>query len=511
MTPPPRSRSSRPDAAPVAPAPPRLAWRPVLLLAGALALVHGVASAWYGAFGDELYFIAAGRHLAWGYADQPPLVPWLAAALDHLAPGNLVVLRLPATLASAGHVVLAALLAGRWAGAAGRSSSPAPRSRSRRSSSPPATCWRPRRSTRSCGPCCSGWSCAGCAPATTCSCSPPARCSRSPCSTSSSSPPRRGPGRRRARGRAAPAARAPAALGRAGAGRGVHRADAALAVRARLAAAADGRGGRRRGRADRQPLVLPALRRLGRRARARPRARRARALGAAALRRAAALACDRDRVRRHHRGDDRRRGPPPTTSWAWPRSSSPPAPSRCRTGRPRVGGPGRSRCPPFIASALVVAVLSLPIGPVSYRVERGDFLTAGQVGWPSLTADTAAAYRSLPPDEQVAHHRARLLLLVRLGPRPLRARRRPARGVQRPPRATGSSARPRTRPPPRSSWARSAAPRVLPHDHAAAHARRPHGERRGQRRGPALALHPPGALVGAVAARSSTCVAGRAA
>ena len=91
----------------------RLAWRPVLLLAGALALVHGIASAWYGAFGDELYFVAAGRHLAWGYADQPPLVPWLAAALDHLAPGNLVVLRLPATLASAGHVVLAALLARR--------------------------------------------------------------------------------------------------------------------------------------------------------------------------------------------------------------------------------------------------------------------------------------------------------------------------------------------------------------------------------------------------------------
>ncbi|HWN27149.1 MAG TPA: glycosyltransferase family 39 protein [Actinomycetospora sp.] len=98
------------DAAP-APATPPVAWRAVLLLAGGLALVHGIASAWYGAFGDELYFVAAGRHLAWGYADQPPLVPWLAAALDHLAPGNLVVLRLPATLASAGHVVLAALLA----------------------------------------------------------------------------------------------------------------------------------------------------------------------------------------------------------------------------------------------------------------------------------------------------------------------------------------------------------------------------------------------------------------
>lgn len=99
-----------------APSQPRTAWRPVLLLAGAVALVHGVCSAWYGTFGDELYFLAAGRHLAWGYADQPPLVPWLAAALDTVAPGNLVVLRLPATLASAAHVVVAGLIAAEMGG-----------------------------------------------------------------------------------------------------------------------------------------------------------------------------------------------------------------------------------------------------------------------------------------------------------------------------------------------------------------------------------------------------------
>ena len=101
------------------PATPRVAWRPVLLVAGGLALVHGIASAWYGAFGDELYFLAAGHRAAYGYADQPPLVPWLAAALDHLAPGNLVVLRLPATAASAGHVVAAALLAAEMGGRRG--------------------------------------------------------------------------------------------------------------------------------------------------------------------------------------------------------------------------------------------------------------------------------------------------------------------------------------------------------------------------------------------------------
>lgn len=105
-----------PVAAAPAPARPETAWRPVLLLAGAVALVHGVSSAWYGAFGDELYFVAAGRHLAWGYADQPPLVPWLAAGLDAIAPGNLVVLRLPATLTSAAHVVVTALVAAEMGG-----------------------------------------------------------------------------------------------------------------------------------------------------------------------------------------------------------------------------------------------------------------------------------------------------------------------------------------------------------------------------------------------------------
>lgn len=95
---------------------PAVAWLPVGLLAGAVAVVLGITSAWYGWFGDELYFLSAGARPALGYADQPPLLPLLAAAAHAIAPGSLVVLRLPATLLTAGQVVIAAVLAAELGG-----------------------------------------------------------------------------------------------------------------------------------------------------------------------------------------------------------------------------------------------------------------------------------------------------------------------------------------------------------------------------------------------------------
>ena len=65
----------------------------------------------YGPHRDELYFVAAGQHLAWGYPDQPSFTPLLARLATELAPHNLLALRLPSILAMALLVVCAAAFA----------------------------------------------------------------------------------------------------------------------------------------------------------------------------------------------------------------------------------------------------------------------------------------------------------------------------------------------------------------------------------------------------------------
>ncbi|MBN6038573.1 glycosyltransferase family 39 protein [Amycolatopsis sp. 195334CR] len=84
---------------------------PVFAVAGAMAAVLLLVNGGYGYFGDELYFLAAGRHLDWGYADQPPGLPLLAHLMDLLAPGSVWALRLPSVLAMVVSVVCTALIA----------------------------------------------------------------------------------------------------------------------------------------------------------------------------------------------------------------------------------------------------------------------------------------------------------------------------------------------------------------------------------------------------------------
>jgi hypothetical protein len=68
-------------------------------VAAVVAIVHFAVATQYGAFRNELYFIICGRHPAFGYVDQPPLVP-LIAALTQSAGINLWLLRLPAIVAA---------------------------------------------------------------------------------------------------------------------------------------------------------------------------------------------------------------------------------------------------------------------------------------------------------------------------------------------------------------------------------------------------------------------------
>lgn len=82
--------------------------RPSLVLALVTLGVHLVANGHYGFFRDELYFIVCGRHPAWGYVDQPPLVPLLAAGFYKLGGGSLLLFRLLPAMILAATVALTA-------------------------------------------------------------------------------------------------------------------------------------------------------------------------------------------------------------------------------------------------------------------------------------------------------------------------------------------------------------------------------------------------------------------
>ncbi|MFI7540052.1 ArnT family glycosyltransferase [Actinoplanes sp. NPDC049599] len=86
--------------------------RPEWFVAAALLVLLVLTSSRYGWHRDELYFVVAGRHPAWGYPDQPLLTPLLSAGLFRLGGGSLVVLRLASALAAAATVVLVGVIVG---------------------------------------------------------------------------------------------------------------------------------------------------------------------------------------------------------------------------------------------------------------------------------------------------------------------------------------------------------------------------------------------------------------
>ncbi|MGW4531226.1 ArnT family glycosyltransferase [Nocardia sp. NPDC004340] len=87
------------------------AWKGVLAVSLGFAAVLGLPAARINYFGDELYFLAAGRRLAWAYPDQGPLAPFVAHVMDLIAPGSVLALRIPALLLMAAAAVVAAATA----------------------------------------------------------------------------------------------------------------------------------------------------------------------------------------------------------------------------------------------------------------------------------------------------------------------------------------------------------------------------------------------------------------
>ena len=72
----------------------------------------------YGFFRDELYYMACGEHLAWGYVDQPPLIALIAWIERHAFGNSIVSVRLLPVLAGAAVVFLTGVLARELGGGA---------------------------------------------------------------------------------------------------------------------------------------------------------------------------------------------------------------------------------------------------------------------------------------------------------------------------------------------------------------------------------------------------------
>jgi len=100
-TPPQRAPASHPDRVPV------LVW----VIAAVFVALELALSGRYGFMQDELYFIEAGRHLAFGYVDQPPLTPLVDRIMDLLFGVTPTAVRVVPALAGGAVVVLAARFA----------------------------------------------------------------------------------------------------------------------------------------------------------------------------------------------------------------------------------------------------------------------------------------------------------------------------------------------------------------------------------------------------------------
>ncbi len=89
---------------------------PVGWIAALSALLHLVCLTEYGVFRDELYYVACGEHLAWGYVDHPPLVAFVARAARAVGGESLVALRVLSVALGTATILIAVSLARRLGG-----------------------------------------------------------------------------------------------------------------------------------------------------------------------------------------------------------------------------------------------------------------------------------------------------------------------------------------------------------------------------------------------------------
>ena len=83
----------------------------VLLLALANFLLHVYFNNGYGYFRDEFDYIACGDHLAWGYVDHPPLIPFLMKISRLLLGDSMRSIRMVPALATSAAVILTGMIA----------------------------------------------------------------------------------------------------------------------------------------------------------------------------------------------------------------------------------------------------------------------------------------------------------------------------------------------------------------------------------------------------------------
>jgi hypothetical protein len=89
---------------------PALMRRSVAAIAAAAGAAHLLTLSRYGFYRDELYFLACAKRLAWGFVDQPPLIPAIAA-LALPVDGNIIAVRICCALAAIATILVADRLA----------------------------------------------------------------------------------------------------------------------------------------------------------------------------------------------------------------------------------------------------------------------------------------------------------------------------------------------------------------------------------------------------------------